>query len=75
MEKIYPGLIDTTRNWFKIYKVPDGKPENSFAFNGECKDKIYANSIVAETHQAWKNLIEGKTPFQSESYNLSVYVF
>ena len=27
-------------NWFKIYKIPAGKPANHFAFNGEAKDKV-----------------------------------
>ncbi len=27
-------------DWFKKYKVPDGKPENQFAFNGQFKDKV-----------------------------------
>lgn len=29
-----------TVNWFKIYKMPTGKPPNDFAFNGEAKDKV-----------------------------------
>lgn len=40
VEKHFPGLIDATRHWFKIYKMPDGKPANKFAFNGQCKDKV-----------------------------------
>jgi inorganic pyrophosphatase len=40
IEEHYPGLIDATRQWFKIYKIPDGKPENTFAFDGQCKNKV-----------------------------------
>lgn len=40
VEKYLPGLIDATRHWFKVYKMPDGKPANQFAFNGQCKDKV-----------------------------------
>ena len=29
-----------TVDWFRIYKVPAGKPENEFAFNGEAKNKV-----------------------------------
>lgn len=72
VEKHYPGLIDATRNFFKIYKVPDGKPENTFAFNGECKDREYANLVVKETHEAWQRLIHGKVPSQNEVYQLDV---
>lgn len=53
IEKVKPGLIDATRDWFRRYKVPAGKPENSFAFEGAGKDKQFALSIVDETHAAW----------------------
>ncbi|KAH8835557.1 inorganic pyrophosphatase [Flagelloscypha sp. PMI_526] len=29
----------TSTWWFRIYKIPDGKPENTFAFSGEAKNK------------------------------------
>jgi hypothetical protein len=35
-----PGLIRATNEWFRIYKIPDGKPENQFAFSGEAKNKV-----------------------------------
>ncbi|KAI8987970.1 inorganic diphosphatase [Mycotypha africana] len=60
VQEHFPGLIDTTRKFFRVYKVPDGKPENAFAFNGECKDKDYAHSVIEETHEAWKRLIQNK---------------
>lgn len=41
----------------QIYKIPDGKPENQFAFNGEAKNAAYATNIVTETHNFWKSLI------------------
>lgn len=61
IEKYKPGLIDATREWFKKYKMPDGKPENQFAFEGECKDKQYALEVVHDCHEAWNMLIAGKT--------------
>ena len=39
VERHLPGLIRATNEWFRIYKIPDGKPENQFAFTGECKNK------------------------------------
>ncbi|KAI7902424.1 inorganic diphosphatase [Cokeromyces recurvatus] len=72
IEKYYPGLLDATRTFFRVYKVPDGKPENSFAFNGECKNKEYAKEIVNETHEAWQRLIRGNVPNTTESYKLNV---
>ncbi|GAA5795810.1 Inorganic pyrophosphatase [Helicostylum pulchrum] len=72
VEKYFPQLIKATHDWFKIYKIPDGKAENKFAFNGECKNKEYAESVVEETHQAWKKLIEGKIPCKADTHDISV---
>lgn len=55
-----PGLIDATRQWFKCYKIPDGKPANDFAFNGQVRDRAFAMRIVEETADAWKRLVSGQ---------------
>jgi hypothetical protein len=52
----------------------DGKPENSFAFSGEAKNKKYATEIIHECHEAWRRLINGDTPNKTASYELSMYV-
>lgn len=62
VERHLPGLLRATNEWFRIYKIPDGKPENQFAFSGECKNKKYATDIVRECAEAWERLITGKTP-------------
>lgn len=41
----------------QIYKIPDGKPENQFAFNGDAKNADFATTIIAETHKFWQNLV------------------
>ena len=43
--------------FFRIYKIPDGKPENKFAFDGEFQDAEFANKIISETHEYWKQLV------------------
>lgn len=48
VEKHFPGLLKASVEWFKIYKMPDGKPENQFAFNGEAKNAQFALKIVDE---------------------------
>ncbi|XP_026822484.1 inorganic pyrophosphatase [Rhopalosiphum maidis] len=58
VEKHFPGLLKATVEWLKIYKIPDGKPENKFAFNGEPKDAEFALKIVSDTHEYWKTLIQ-----------------
>jgi inorganic pyrophosphatase len=74
VEKHLPGLLRATNEWFRIYKIPDGKPENVFAFNGEAKNKTYALQVIEETHQSWKKLIEGQIPNKTDKYDLQVYL-
>ena len=60
VERHLPGLLRATNEWFRIYKIPDGKPENQFAFSGEAKNKKYATEIVHECHESWRSLMTGK---------------
>ena len=57
VELYMPGLLSATQEWFRVYKIPTGKPENKFAFNGEFKDKEFAHKIIEETNEFWKSLI------------------
>ncbi|KIW86520.1 hypothetical protein Z517_01918 [Fonsecaea pedrosoi CBS 271.37] len=61
IQQHFPGLLDATRDWFRLYKVPDGKEPNKVALNGEFRDRNYAMSIVQECQRAWERLIDGKT--------------
>lgn len=47
VERHLPGLLRATNEWFRIYKIPDGKPENQFAFTGECKNKKYIHMFLS----------------------------
>jgi inorganic pyrophosphatase len=70
VEKHMPGLLRATNEWFRIYKIPDGKPENVFAFSGEAKNKAYALNVINETHEAWKKLLTGKVPNKTDKYDI-----
>lgn len=73
VERHLPGLLRATNEWFRIYKIPDGKPENQFAFTGECKNKKYATDIVHECSEAWERLILGKVnPLNTSLTNLTI---
>jgi len=71
VERHLPGLIRATNEWFRIYKIPDGKPENVFAFSGEAKNKKYATEIIHECHEAWRRLLGNETLANTPSYSLS----
>lgn len=60
VENAFPGLLRATFEWFKIYKIPDGKPANKFAFNDNANNASFATEIVNETHKFWRTLIENK---------------
>lgn len=62
IDKHFPGLMKATIEWFKIYKIPDGKPENQFAFNGETKSRDFALHVIEEVHQHWTNLVKREKP-------------
>ena len=46
VRRLKPGYLEATIDWFRRYKVPDGKPENEFAFNDEFKDKVSIKLIL-----------------------------
>ena len=54
-----------TVEWFKIYKIPDGKPENQFAFDGKPKDAAFAVNIVQSLHGLWKIMMEREAEHES----------
>lgn len=57
VRRMKPGYLEATVDWFRRYKVPDGKPENQFAFNGEFKGKVGSPSC-AQRHLV-QNLSSG----------------
>lgn len=60
VETYMPGLLAATRDWFRDYKIPTGKPPNAFAFNGQYKNAQETVKTVQECHEAWQRLISGK---------------
>jgi inorganic pyrophosphatase len=57
VEKHMPGFLRATNEWFRIYKIPTGKPENQFAFDGEAKNKEFAHKIIEQLHEEWRQLV------------------
>jgi nucleosome-remodeling factor 38 kDa subunit len=56
VERLCPGLLKATVEWYRIYKIPDGKPENKFAFNGEAKNREFALHVIEDVHKFWQAL-------------------
>lgn len=39
MEKHFPGTVIAIRDWFRGYKIPDGKPTNKFGLGNKAANK------------------------------------
>lgn len=59
VEEQLPGTLSAVREWFRTYKIPDGKPPNVFGLEEKFMDKAYAKNIIDECHHAWEQLITG----------------
>ncbi|OAF70008.1 Inorganic pyrophosphatase [Intoshia linei] len=56
VKSILPSLLKYSLEWFKLYKIPDGKPENKFGLNGDVQNKEFALEIIKDTHKLWQKL-------------------
>ncbi|XP_002961089.2 soluble inorganic pyrophosphatase 6, chloroplastic [Selaginella moellendorffii] len=62
VEYYFPGTLTEIRDWFRDYKVPDGKPQNRFGLGNKAAGKDYALKVIQETHQAWVKLVTRSVP-------------
>ncbi|KAJ7292916.1 inorganic pyrophosphatase [Mycena rebaudengoi] len=56
VERECPGMISATREWFKLYKITEGKDPNTFEFGGEAQGAEVALRVVRECHAAWQRI-------------------
>jgi inorganic pyrophosphatase len=56
LDRHFPSMVPTIREWFRVYKTADGKPENNFGFGEKAMDRDFALSTIDETHEFWKTL-------------------
>lgn len=70
--KQLPGTLEAIREWFRTYKIPDGKPPNVFGLDEKFMDKHYALEIIKECNHAWKDLITGEKERNMDQYDPSV---
>jgi len=60
VEEQLPGMLDAIREWYRTYKIPDGKPPNVFGLNEKFMGKEYAGKVIEECHHAWEQLVSGE---------------
>lgn len=57
-----PGELEKILVWFRDYKIPDGKPANQFGFSDRPVDKVFAETVISDTHMAYQQLKDGRRP-------------
>ena len=64
VERCLPGFLDSLKNWYRQYRVPEGKGENQIGLGGELKDQRYAFLCAAVNFQSgsWDVLTEWWCP-------------
>ncbi|XP_020272603.1 soluble inorganic pyrophosphatase 6, chloroplastic, partial [Asparagus officinalis] len=62
VEKHFPGTLTAIRDWFRDYKIPDGKPANKFGLGDKAANKDYAMKVIMETNEAWAKLVKRSIP-------------
>eukprot|EP00879_Flechtneria_rotunda_P021715 GHRR01022899.1.p4 GENE.GHRR01022899.1~~GHRR01022899.1.p4 ORF type:complete len:114 (-),score=41.54 GHRR01022899.1:545-886(-) len=60
VEREFPGQLQKILEWFRDYKIPDGKPANAFGYDNKCLDKAFTLQVIQETHAAYTKLKSGK---------------
>lgn len=58
VEYYKPGILCAIRRWFRDYKTARGKGPNSFAFDGEYKDRSFTLKIIEKCHSMWRKQFE-----------------
>jgi len=72
VDKYLPGQLDAIREWFRTYKIPDGKPPNVFGLGERFMDKAYALQVIKECNQSWKELITGEKERSMKDHSAEV---
>ncbi|KAI4299208.1 hypothetical protein L6164_032688 [Bauhinia variegata] len=62
VEIFFPGTLTAIRDWFRDYKIPDGKPANKFGLGNKAANKDYALKVITETKESWNKLVKRSIP-------------
>jgi len=60
IDRFLPGTTASIREWFRMYKTADGKPQNKFAFDEKILSRAEALEVIDETHHSYKSLRSGR---------------
>lgn len=57
VERTRPGQVDAIREWYRVYKVAEGKQPNTYAFGGKALGWRPAMGVLEDSHASWKDLV------------------
>lgn len=73
VDDIPKDLMGEIRNWFKIYKRAEGKPDNIFSLDGRAVDSEHALRVAKRTHQHWQDLVNGHSACSATCHSRECY--
>ncbi|XP_071446216.1 inorganic pyrophosphatase-like [Hetaerina americana] len=73
IDSSFPNLLSAVKEWFQVFKVVAGKPENYICFNGEIQEREVAHLVIKSAHNSWKNLINDCNPSSIFCCNVTHY--
>lgn len=47
----FPGQLQKILEWFRDYKIPDGKPANAFGYDNKCMDKDFCLKVRTDRQE------------------------
>ncbi|XP_073048007.1 soluble inorganic pyrophosphatase 6, chloroplastic-like [Primulina eburnea] len=62
VEKHFSGTLTAIGEWFRDYKIPDGKPANKFGLGNKPTNKDFALKVITETNESWAKLVKRSIP-------------
>jgi len=60
VEAAFPGTLAKILEWFRDYKIPDGKGANKFGLDEKCMNKEYTMMVIKETEEFYNKLMSGE---------------
>eukprot|EP01025_Chloroclados_australasicus_P046711 TRINITY_DN5156_c1_g1_i2.p1 TRINITY_DN5156_c1_g1~~TRINITY_DN5156_c1_g1_i2.p1 ORF type:complete len:262 (+),score=38.72 TRINITY_DN5156_c1_g1_i2:152-937(+) len=60
VERLFPGELEKVLVWFRDYKIPDGKPANSYGFDNKCMNADFTKDVIEETNKFYAALKSGE---------------
>lgn len=57
VERLVPGMLASIREWWRTYKLGEGKALNQFALDEAFLGEAYATRVILECYGSWRKLL------------------